>query len=89
MALTDQVNDQHNLKQVLNRLDRFMDRSTTREQKMLAALADIAPQIGNVVEAELKVAIPGVDTAHLRKLVESAATKAIRDTLGGLDDPAE
>ncbi len=49
MALNDKVNDEHNVKQVLNRLDRFIANSAARDkaqrardEALLAAIRDLA-----------------------------------------------
>lgn len=48
MALNDQVNDEHTVKQVLNRLDRFIDNSVSRDQQMLAALDEIQSDLNDL-----------------------------------------
>jgi hypothetical protein len=41
MALTDKVNDDHTVKQVLNRMDRFITHSADRDRRLLAAVKGI------------------------------------------------
>lgn len=93
MALSDKVNEQHTAKQVLARLDRFIDNSAERENQTLRAvrsLSNAPDEIAAAVVAEVKRNLPrGVEMsdARLREIVYNQAARAINDRLGSLNEP--
>ena len=78
MQLSDQVNENHTVKQILNQLDRYMNNSERREQAVLRAFADLPEQVA--------AALPTGTAIISRADVRRATTEAIRKVLGGLDE---
>jgi hypothetical protein len=89
MALDDKVNAEHTVKQVLNRLDRYMSNSAKREGALLKLLNTLPNKVADAVDAALPDNVPGVSLQQIRTVVRNHTEASLREVLGGLDNPKE
>lgn len=85
MPLSDKVNEEHTVKEVLNRVDRYIGNSASRENQILQALSGLSTDIAAAVLAELPADAEGLTVQQVERAVNRGSSEAIRRIFGSLD----